>query len=402
MFIHTTSIKKLRKLESRKKVVQGGTSAGKTYAIIPIIIDWAAKNERKRITVVAESIPAVKDGSVKIFKDVMFESGRWFEDRWIGNPMEYTFANGTVIQFKSFDTVGKAKASGKRDILFLNEANHIPFEIADALMIRSKQTWIDFNPDNEFWVHTEVLNEPNTDFIILTYQDNEACPPETLEDLQIKIKKAFHDINKDWKLQSNIKSEYWANWCYVYVLGEIGNLQGIIFDDWKTISTIPSEARYLGSGLDFGYTNDPTTVIDLYRLNDDIYLDEQLYLTNQNNNDISKFLKNKPQKGVVVADSSEPKSIAEISLSGVKIIGAVKGPDSIKNGIDLLKRFNVYVTARSLNIIREQRNYKWVTDNTGAATNKPIDSYNHTIDAIRYIATHALAAPKFSRRAKMY
>ena len=157
MFARTTAINKLLAMKARKKVVQGGTSAGKTYGIIPVIIDWAARNERKKITIVAESIPAVKDGAVDIFKNVMIDTDRWVEDRWLGNPMQYTFDNKTVIQFKSFDSVGKAKAAGKRDTLFMNEANHISYPIAHALMIRSKQTWIDFNPDNEFWAHTEVL-----------------------------------------------------------------------------------------------------------------------------------------------------------------------------------------------------------------------------------------------------
>ena len=145
MFKRTTAINKMMAMTKRKRVIQGGTSSGKTYGIIPILIDYATKNARQRITVVAESIPAVKDGAVKIFKDIMFETNRWIDSHWIGNPMEYTFSNGTIIQFKSFDSVGKAKASGKRDVLFLNEANHISFEIADALMIRSKQTWIDFS-----------------------------------------------------------------------------------------------------------------------------------------------------------------------------------------------------------------------------------------------------------------
>ena len=141
-------------MTARKKVVQGGTSAGKTYGIVPIAIDKATKTPRLKMTIVAETVPAVKDGAVTIFKDVMMDTGRWVESRWISNPMQYTFANGTVLQFKAFDTIGKAKAAGKRDWLFLNEANHIHFEIADALMIRSKETWIDYNPDNELWVHT--------------------------------------------------------------------------------------------------------------------------------------------------------------------------------------------------------------------------------------------------------
>ena len=276
MFQRTTAINKLLQMTARKKVVQGGTSAGKTYGIIPIIIDYATKNPRKRITVVAESIPAVKDGAVKIFKDIMFDTNRWVENRWIGNPMEYTFRNQTVVQFKSFDTIGKAKASGKRDVLFLNEANHIPYEIADALMIRSKETWIDYNPDNEFWVHSEILQEPNSEFLLLTYHDNEALPPETLEDLLIKIDKAFHDTQGNWDDKNNIKSNYWANWCKVYISGEVGSLQGTVFQ-FKTVPIIPLEAELIGYGLDWGFTNDPTAAIAVYKCNGELWIEELLY-----------------------------------------------------------------------------------------------------------------------------
>jgi phage terminase large subunit len=392
MFKRTTSINKLLKLEKRKKVIQGGTSAGKTYAIIPIIIDWATKNERKRITIVAESIPAVKDGAVKIFKDIMFDTGRWVESRWKSNPMEYTFGTDTVVQFKSFDTVGKAKASGKRDVLFLNEANHISFEIADALMIRSKETWIDFNPDNEFWVHTEVLPEPNTDFIILTYKDNEACPPETLEDLNIKISKAFFDVNKNWKDPQNIKSLYWANWCKVYILGEIGSLQGVVFDNWQQVPSVPTDAKLLGFGMDFGFTNDPTTLVAVYKTNNQLYFDEVLYRTNMTNLDIGNFMKseNIGRPLEIVADSAEPKSIEELRRQGFLITPAKKGADSIKIGIDILKREPFFVTQKSINLIKELRSYVWATDRDGKLTGNPIDHSNHAIDALRYFALNKL------------
>ena len=174
-FVRTTAINKLLAMKARKKVVQGSTSAGKTYGIIPVLIQRATKTERLKITVVAETLPAVKEGAVDIFKTVMQETFRWHESRWNATSLTYTFANGSRMQFKSFDTVGKAKAAGKRDILFINEANHIAFTIADALMIRSKEIWIDFNPDEPFWAHTETLKEPNSEFLLLTYLDNEAC-----------------------------------------------------------------------------------------------------------------------------------------------------------------------------------------------------------------------------------
>jgi len=215
-------------MKARKKVVQGSTSAGKTYGIIPVLMDRAAKTERLKITIVAETLPAVKEGAVDIFKTVMMETGRWQESGWNASSLTYTFRNLSRIQFKSFDTVGKAKASGKRDILFLNEANHIPFAIADMLMTRSKEIWLDFNPDEPFWAHSEVLKEANSEFLLLTYLDNEGIPAETLEELHTKMQKAFYDPLGDWSSEANIKSKYWANWCKVYVRGEVGTLDGVI------------------------------------------------------------------------------------------------------------------------------------------------------------------------------
>lgn len=371
-------------MTKRKRVIQGGTSSGKTYGIIPILIDYATKNSRQRITIVAESIPAVKDGAVKIFKDIMFETNRWIESHWIGNPMEYTFANGTIIQFKSFDSVGKAKASGKRDVLFLNEANHISFEIADALMIRSKQTWIDFNPDNEFWAHTEVMPEHNAEFLLLTYKDNEAIPPETLEDLQIKIEKAK-------------TSDYWKNWCRVYVDGEIGSLQGTVFENWQQCDAIPNEAEFIAYGMDFGFTNDPSTLIAVYRYNGELYINELIYQTKLTNSDLIIKLRElgiKPHE-MIVADSAEPKSIEDLRRAQFRVEGAKKGADSIRNSIDTLQAFKLNVTKYSVNLIKELRNYKWVTDNDGKPTSQPIDSYNHAIDAIRYVALNRLKKSTF-------
>lgn len=384
MFKRTTAINKMLAMKARKKVIQGGTSSGKTYGIIPILVDWAIKNPRTRITVVAESIPAVKDGAVKIFKDVMFDTNRWRESNWIANPMEYTFGNGTVMQFKSFDTVGKAKASGKRDVLFLNEANHIPFEIADALMIRSKQTWIDFNPDNEFWAHTEVLQEPNSEFLLLTYKDNEAIPEETLEDLMIKLEKSK-------------TSTYWANWCKVYIDGEIGNLQGTVFENWTQVNEVPKEAEFIAYGMDFGFTNDPTTLIEVYRYNGELYLNELIYQTKLTNADIiNKFKElNIDIYKMIVADSAEPKSIEDIRRANYRIEAAKKGADSIRNSIDTLQQYKLNVTANSVNLIKELRNYKWVTDNNGQSTSVPIDNFNHAIDAIRYVALNRLKKSTF-------
>ena len=385
MFIHTTAIKKLRAMKARKRIVQGGTSSGKTYGILPVILDKLAKTPRLKATVVAETLPAVKEGALDIFKNFMYDTARWYDPHWNASSLTYTLSNGSRIQFKSFDSVGKAKASGKRDILFLNEANHIPFEIADALMIRSKETWIDFNPDNEFWVHKETLNEPNSEFCLINFEDNEGLPPETLEDLLIKKAKAF--FNPDLKYpeiftETNIKSHYWANWAKVYIYGQIGSLEGVIFTNWTQIDQIPTDARLIGYGLDFGYSNDPTAIVEVYKWNGKRILNEICYQKGLSNAQIAKHITTKMP---CYCDSAEPKSIAELKMYGVNAIPTQKGADSITYGIQLMQQQEYLVTSKSVNLISEFRKYAWDKDRrTGETLNKPIDDYNHAIDALRY------------------
>lgn len=392
MFKRTTAINKIKLMRARKKVVQGGTSSGKTFAIIPILIDRLIKEERKKCTVVAETLPAVKEGALDIFKTVMELTNRWIDAHWNASTLTYTFSNKSRIQFKSFDTVGKAKASGKRDFLFLNEANHIPFEIADALMIRSKETWIDFNPDNEFWVHRETLKEHNSEFALINYEDNEAIPAETLEDLLIKKSKAFFNTNLPYPEiyePKNIKNEYWANWCKVYIYGQIGSLEGVIFQNWQIIDNIPPDARLLGYGLDFGYSNDPTAIVEVYLWNGKRILNELCYQKGLSNKQISAYIKT---RHLVYCDSADPKSIDELKIYGIQAKGAKKGNDSINFGIQLMQSQDYLVTAHSLNLINEFRKYAWSKDKrTGETLNVPIDDFNHGIDAVRYHEISTLA-----------
>lgn len=373
-------------MKGRRKIIQGATSSGKTYGIIPILYDKALAKPNTLITVVAETIPALKNGAVKIFKDFLYDEGRWVEDRWIANPMEYTLPNRSKIQFTSFDTVGKAKAAGKRELLFMNEANHIPYPIADALMIRSKEIWLDFNADSEFWAHTELMQQPNTEFLKLTYLDNEAIPPETLEDLLHRKEKAEAEDRAG-------KRGYWWNWWQVYGLGEVGNLEGVIFNDWGTIDQLPLDPngnlkpKFIAYGIDFGYTNDPTAIVLKYELDGVPIWDEICYQKGLSNSAIANILK---QNGIKqhdrgYADSAEPKSIDEINLHGFSIKPVEKGSDSINFGISVMQEKRFLVTSRSVNIIKELRNYKWDTDKTGKTLNRPVDFWNHAIDSMRYV-----------------
>lgn len=388
----TTSLRKMLAMTARKKVVQGATSSGKTYGIIPIIYDKCLATPRLKVTVVAETLPAVKEGCVDIFKNFMMDEGRWRDEQWNATELVYTSLNKSKIQFKSFDSVGKAKAAGKRDILFLNEGNHIPYPIADALMIRSQEIWIDFNADAEFWAHTEVLQQPNSQFLKLTYLDNESIPPATLEDLLYKKSKAEQEDKRG-------ERGYWWNWWQVYGLGEIGNLQGAVFNNYKIVPSIPDHAKLLGYGLDYGYRNDPTALVAIWYADNIYYLDELIYQTGLLNRAISQKMH---QLGVdrytqIVADSAEMKSNDELLVEGWRIIDAKKGPDSIVYGISRMQELELRLTSRSFNLINEFRKYTWATDRDGNATNKPIDNYNHLCDAARYYFQTNVANPNAPR-----
>lgn len=402
-FQRTTAINKILALKKPTRVIPGGTSSGKTHGIIPVLINRAA-SEKLKITVINETIPAAKDGPVEIFKMVMQETGRWFDSHWIGNPLEYTFGNGSKIQFKSFDSVGKAKASGKRDILFINEANHIPYKIADALMIRSNEVYIDYNPDNEFWVDEIVIPDPDTDFLRLTYHDNEAIPHQLLKKILQKKELAFFDSSLPFELlfdSRNIKNDYWANWCKVYIYGMTGKLEGTIFQNWSEIDQVPPEARLVAYVLDWGYSNDPTALVAIYEWNQKYVLDEIIYEEGLTNGDIAnRFNSLGCDKSVrIIADSAEPKSIAELKKRGLKVVPAEKGSDSVRFGIDKMQETEFLITKRSVNVKDEFRRYKWATDKLGNVLNVPIDYFNHAIDAIRYFFTSKpkRRAPKRSR-----
>lgn len=372
-FVITTALKKILKAQKRKVVCSGGTSIGKTVGIIAILIDYCAKNPKRRVLVCGETIPSVRQGCITLFKEIMEITDRWYEDRFNNTDRIYTFGNGATIQFTSFDTIGKAKASGKRDVLFLNEANHIPFVIANELMVRTNERiYLDFNPSEECWIHTELLKDEDAELVELFYWDNEALSDNIKNELLSRLEKAK-------------TSEYWRNWCDVYIYGKIGSRQGIIFEDHEIIDYIPEGANLIGYGLDFGFTNDPTAMVEVWKMGESYILNELLYRTRMTNNDIADFVKQSKITNLIIADSAEPKSIEELKRQGLNITGAIKGKDSVMAGLDLMLQNTLFITSNSLNLIREVRNYRWIQDrNTNEYLNEPIDEENHALDCSRY------------------
>jgi phage terminase large subunit len=368
MFTRTTAINKIRKLEKRIKIIQGGTSAGKTFGILPVLIDKAIKQPNLEISVVAESIPHLRRGALRDFEKIMKWTNRFVDERFNKTLLKYEFSNGSFIEFFSADDASKLRGA-RRDVLYINECNNVTFESYNELAIRTrKEIFLDFNPSNEFWVHTELKEEADSDFLILTYLDNEALDQSIVDQIEKNREKAA-------------TSNYWANWWKVYGEGQLGMLEGVVLNNWQLIDKIPVNARLLGIGLDFGYTNDPTAIVEIYNYNGQRIVNEVAYQTGMLNSDIARLL---PKKVVVYADSSEPKSIDEIRKHGIMIKGVTKGKDSINYGIDIMQQQDYLVTSNSTNLIKELRSYIWDTDKSGKRLNKPIDHHNHAIDAWRY------------------
>jgi len=380
MFQETTAQSKIAKLRKRVRIVQGGTSSSKTFSIIPLLITYAIDNPFTEISIVSESIPHLKRGALKDFQKIMLMTDNYRDSYFNKSSLKYTFSNNSYIEFFSVDQPDKLRGA-RRDILFINECNNIDFESYQQLSVRTKKfIYLDYNPTNEFWVHTELKNDIDSDFVVLTYKDNEALDPAIVREIEKAREKAQ-------------TSSYWANWWNVYGLGQLGSLEGVVFSNWEQIDTIPSEAKFLGSGLDFGYSNDPTAMIAIYEYNGKIIADEMIYSTSLLNSDIIRMMK-QDKRLPIWADSAEPKSIEEIRRAGFNIKPVVKGADSINFGISVLQQKEILVTKSSTNLIKELRNYSWDTDKTGKKLNRPIDDYNHAIDAMRYFAMMGLSIRK--------
>lgn len=361
----TTALRKISHLTKRLRIIQGGTSASKTFSVVAYLIDVAQKNDGLVISITSESFPHLRLGAMRDFMTIMKGNQHWHDDEWSATLYTYTFPSGSIIEFFSVDKAGKAHGP-RRDILFINEANNVLYEIYRQLATRTRKVIIlDFNPVSSFWVHEKLMPYQRHDFLKLTYKDNEALEPAIVRDIEA---------------QGAIDENYRR----VYVLGEIGRNEGQIYTSWTHIAAVPPEARLVRRGLDFGYTNDPTALVDIYEWNGGYILDEQAYQKGMLNSDIAKLIKSQDEQVLVVGDSSEPKSIDEIKGHGIEIIGAVKGADSVNNGVQLMQGQKIYVTERSLNLIKEERNYVWKTDKNGEPLNVPVDLWNHLMDAARY------------------
>ena len=361
----TTALKKLKTLTKRVRGIAGGTSASKTISIIQILIDQAQRDIKPTITsITSESMPHLKRGAIRDFLNIMQEHNYFDDNRWNKSDFTYTLETGSKIEFFSLDMPHKVRGP-RRHRLFINEANNIPLETFEQLEIRTEEViWLDWNPTQEFWFYTDIKNKEDVDFLILTYKDNEGLSNSIIKTIESR--------------QGN------KNWWLVYGLGQLGEAEGRIYKDWLLdVEEIPYEAKLERYGLDFGYSNDPTAIVAIYKYNNSFILDEVQYLKGLSNKQISDILLTQT-KALIIADSAEPKSIDEISGYGLSIISSQKGPGSVLQGIQYVQEQKISVTKRSLNLIKEYRNYLWMTDKDGKTINEPSPIFNHLLDSVRY------------------
>lgn len=369
-FVITTATKKIANLKKRIKIIQGGTSAGKTIGILEVLIDKCqAEDVAGDITsVTSESFPHLKRGGIRDFLNIMKSQNYYVDGRWNRTDYIYTFESGAILEFFSSDQPAKTRGP-RRKRLFMNEANNMPFETFEQLEIRTtEEIYIDYNPTHEFWVQLELLGKrDDIDFIVLTYKDNEALDPAIVATIEQRRNR--------------------PNWWKTFGEGLLGEIEGKIYKDWQIIDgEIPHEARLERYGLDFGYTNDPTSIVAVYRYNGGLILNQVTYQKGLSNKQIADIFSNLP-KALVIADSAEPKSIDEISSFGINIIPCEKGKDSVMWGIQLVQDQRISVTSRSIDIIKEYRNYTFVEDRNGKITSEPDHLFSHSMDAIRYAIT---------------
>ena len=366
----------------RVVVNQGGTSSGKTYSIMQVLYLMGMTDGHSVITVVGQDVPNLKKGAYRDAKTILDGSEplmKWWPSVNEGERV-IKCQNGSIIEFSSFKDAQDAK-SGTRDYLFINEANGIPYEVYWQLAIRTrKRIFIDYNPTARFWVHDEVLGRDGVRLIISDHRKNHFLTQEE------------HD-----RIEGIEDDELWK----VYARGLTGKITGLVLTNWDVCDALPPREEWKMSayGLDFGFTNDPSALEHVIQAHGDLWIDEEIYSTGLTNPDIAQRAKGKgiTSEEQIIADCAEPKSIRELQAAGLWVVPSPKGQDSIISGLDILRRYRLHVTRRSIGILSNLRSYQWGRDRDGNMTNKPEDRNNHGIDAIRYVSLAKLAQRRETR-----
>lgn len=362
----------LNRSKKRFIVEQGGTRSGKTYNIVIWLIMQAVTRKGITIAIVRKTYPSLRATVLRDFIEIM-ERLRLYDER-CHNKSEgtYTFKNGSMVEFLSVDKPQKIRGR-KRAICFINEANELTYEDFFQLNIRTTERLIcDYNPSEEFWIYDELIPREDCDFYITTYLDNPFLTPELVREIE-----RLRDTDE----------YYWS----VYGKGEKAVIKGVVFTNWEIkdfefLDAADENFKELsGYGIDFGFTNDPTTLIAIHKQGGELWVRQMIWERGLTNPAIAKRMEElEVENHNIVADSAEPKSIQELQDAGWNVRPAKKGKGSIREGIGVLKKYKINVHSNSPELIKEFKNYKFRQDRTGKYLNEPIDKFNHGIDAIRY------------------
>lgn len=391
----TTALKKISALEKRIWCVQGGQGAAKTFSILIIIVNHVLKNPDKEVYIVSAELSKMRDTVLKDFIKILRAFGVYEKVKMTGvdygQPKCIVKHNKSFVRFIGLDKedVGKGLRS---DIVYVNEANKINFETYRELTSRAKRVIVDYNPNSRFWAHEEVITRIDCSFLKLTYADNEFLSVEERSEIEGYKSRAFFNPNLDqYDIPENVKSKYWRNKWRVYGLGMEGATDGLVFEEyneWETTLVWPNAYEWRVYGLDFGYENSKTALIEVMLSNGELFYKQHMYAIKQNNKMINDALEASiAKRDEIGADYSDSKSIDELYSWGWNIKKATKGADSIVHGIDVMKRYKMNIWHESKDLQDELRSYKWAEDKEGSGVNKPVKKKDDAIDASRYGTT---------------
>ena len=354
--------------KKRFRVFQGGTRSGKTYNLMFSWIVKLSKENNKTLSIARETMPSLKQTVFKDFEEIMKKLHLWNENNMRWTDMTYKYGSNT-IEFRNLDDAQKVKGA-KRNYLWLNEANEVPYAIFKQLIFRTSEIIVlDYNPSDEFhWIYDQVIPRDDCDYFESTYLDNPFLPEEQVLEIE-RLKE--------------LDPNYWR----IYGLGQRGVSESTIFRNWEVFKgDWPVGEKMYGN--DFGF-NDPNAVVEVTFVDQCIYVKELLYKSQQTTPDLIEFYKEYKinPNAEIYGDNSRPETIKEIFAAGFNMMPCVKGPGSVKAGIDWIKRHKIYVHPESSNFIKEIKSYKWKVNKNEITLDEPVDINNHLIDALRYAMT---------------
>lgn len=351
-------------------------SASKTFSIMILLIGYAESYPNSLITVAGMTYNHLATGTMRDLKKILQETNRWDNERFNKTEKIYTFPNGSQIEFLSVDNM--TSRGPRRDVLFVNEANGLNYETFDQLATRTRDfVIIDYNPSAKFWAHEELVEgkqKDRTTFLTLTYLDNEALSQQERENIESRKPKPGEE-----------PSNYWI----VYGLGQIGSLEGNIYQNWIAEKEMPEGFILKRRGVDFGFSNDPTAVVDVYENeNKEIFVETMIYEKGLLTPELIEKMKRLPET-LAVCDNARPEIIAEMKRSGLRAIACDKTAGEKMNGkrynIELVQRRIVHYLKSDQDLEREYLSYAWRKKrSTGEYLDEPEDGNDHDLDALSY------------------